>query len=244
MAALIEVYSGDDHLQLSDEQIYFRLEGKVELDASTAGWAQYGNGSFRDVTFTGPSAADWPMLALSSDAGTWAKLIASSAGSLTYRITRTAAQAVTLFLFSARRPPDDVGELIIYADYPVVAFNSSYPVARPLGTYSATGYKGVPIAGRRLAHVPQKQETASFNLFQNQGLGTCTFNGQPAYNITNRTGWAERQVVAGNAALGNLNISVDVGPVQYMCSQFNQTPQGASYGSGGWSSLILDVTGL
>ena len=246
MAALIETWTVDGHSQLRDDYLYFRLEGKASFDATTAAWAQYGNngGSYRDITFNGPGLADAPMLALSSAAGTWAKLIASTGSSLTYRITRTSAQIVNMWLFSARRPPNDSGLVCFYADDGGCIFNSDYPIARPLGTYSNDGYSGISIAGRTLAHVPQKQETASYNIYQSQGLGSCSFNGQASYQITNTTGWSERQVAASNGSLSAANITSIIGPVNYQCMQTNQPPVGSSYSSAIWSSLIIDVTGM
>ncbi len=246
MAAGFRCLTDDGYLQITDSQIYFRQEGKASLDASTSGWGQYGNqgGSFRDVTFTGPSLSDAPMLALSSAAGTWAKLIASSAGSLTYRITRTGAQVVDMYLFSARRPPATGGEFRLYDDSGNCIVNNAYPIARPIGMLTRDGYSGVSVAGRKCAHVPLKQETATYNLYQSNGLGSCTFNGQPAYQITNTTGWIEGQVIATTGQVAGQTLRSVIGPVNYQCMQSNSPPIGSNFASVEWQAMILDVTGM
>ncbi|WP_395391544.1 hypothetical protein WBP07_12855 [Novosphingobium sp. BL-8A] len=246
MAAGFICYTDDGHLQITDKQVYFRLEAKASFDATTTGWSQYGNqgGSYRDIIFNGPSLTDAPMLALSSSAGTWAKLIASSTGSLTYRITRKSAAVVDMYLFSARRPPATGGCFRLFDDNGVCIVNDAYPIARPLGMVNASGYSGISLSGRKAAHVPQKQETSSYNIYTSQGLGSCTFNGQPAYQITNTTGWSEGQCIATTGSASGTNLTSVVGPVNYQCMQTNQPPLGSSYSSAEWSSLIIDVTGL
>lgn len=245
MAALIETWTDDGHLQITDDQIYFILEQKVSFDGSNTGWGQYGNsgGTSRDVTFSGITLADAPMVAINSEAVTWARLISSTPTSLTYRISRGSSLAVNIFLFSKRRPPNDSGLVCLYADDGGCIFNSDFKVARPLGNYTQAGYSGIPIAGRTLAHVPQKLETANFNLFQNQGLGSCTINGNAAYQVTNTTGWSEVHVRAGVGVLDRNVVSSQIGPIQYACvASTSGVPLGQSYSSSGWGSLILDVT--
>lgn len=246
MVAGFRCYTADGVLQLTDNQVYFRLEGSQSLPGSASGWSQYGNqgGSYRDVTFSGIDSNAAHMLALSSAASTWCKVMSTTATTITYRITRTSGQVVDLYLFSSRRPPKSGGQFRLYHDDGGCLVNNAYPIVRPMGVITRNGYSGVSVAGRKCAHVPQKQGTATYNIYQSQGLGSCTFNGRPAYQITNTTGWSETHCIATTGQVQGFDLTSVIGPVAYQCMENNAPPTGQTFSSIEWSCLIIDVTGM
>ncbi len=246
MPAGIEIYTADNHLQLTDNNIYFRLEQKVVLD--NTGWAQYGNnGSYRDVTFTGPGSGDAPMLALASQAATWHRQISSTSTSVTYRVYRTSAggYSVTCYLFSKRPPPDSNMPFCIFNDAGQCVFNANYPPARPIGTFSAGTYTGLDRTGRSLAFVPQKRAASQYILWTYGGAGSCQLpGGINGYQAYQQTGWSETALNCWGEAISWANFATQVGPIPHSCAgSSNQYGPGSGSETQGYSALILDVTG-
>jgi hypothetical protein len=254
MPAGMETTTPDGRVQLTTDMIYFRLEQKIDLPADSNGWAQFGTGSGqRDIFVAGLTVADGPLLALASQSFTWAEIVGTSGGGITWRVYRSGTNAVTLYVFSQRRPPVSAHmagcELYEYAG-PIV-YSSDYPIIRPLGmlTNPAPGtYSGVSLAGRSVAHVPIKQEVTSAVSFTSAGIGSCYYSSVQGYQIYRRDQWSRGGVVAwGNSVSGSGNAFFqDSGTFQYQCvpsaSAIPASQQVSS--TGGWRSMIIDVTNI
>ncbi|GFE73443.1 hypothetical protein NTCA1_10920 [Novosphingobium sp. TCA1] len=249
MTAGMETITPDGRGQLTTDMVFFRLEQTVQLPAGS-GWSQYGNNSGqRDVFIAGLTIADAPMPALTSAGGSWAEIVSTSGGGITYRVYSVGPSDVTLLVFSQRRPPVSahMAGCELYKPDGSIVFSSDYPIARPLGILSNTGYSGVSLAGRSVAHVPQKQEANSAVNYTYTGQGSCQIGPYQGYQVYQRNQWSRTSVVAsGSTAAAGGNFYSDSGTIQYMCaSSPSGVPLSQQIGSlGGWRSLILDITNL
>jgi hypothetical protein len=257
MPAGIEMNTPDGRVQLLTGQIYFRLEQKIEIPAGSAGWGQFGNNSGqRDVFVAGLTPSDIPMLALASPSYTWADIVSTANGGITWRIyaTGTSSNPITLYVFSQRRPPvsEHMAGAELFAPDGSIVWSSDYPICRPLGRLanpSPGTYTGVSLSGRSVAHVPQKQEVTSAASYTSGGLGSCYYSSNiQGYQVFRRDQWARLGVAAwGSSVSGSGNAFFqDSGSYQYACVPSQASiPATQQIGTtGGWSSLIIDVTNI
>lgn len=241
----------DGVIQVSDSDVHFNLFEKgllpntgwtVEPDTSGAGYAfQY------DLTITGYSLLDSPMLAISSKRGTWHSLLGSTSNSLTFRIYRLLQgdtdDTVRWFLFSRKIIPPHSGSAIkIRNSSGDIVFSDSYPPARILGKIDQNGYIGLPVSGKICAHVPVKQLVASYrDLFSGQ-YGSCMSGGMPAYQIYESRLSVRNTIIATDSSVsagGSRGINIQAIALYCSPSMVRQTNSSVS---SGFMSLILDVT--
>lgn len=234
----------DDVIQLADDEQFFSLfEKGVETDAQS--WSQEGNNSgYRDVVISSFSTSDAPMMAVRSDSGgTWCSLIDTANGDLTYRIFRTGSGDVEWYLFAKKAPSLNASNLglELWDENGNLVFASDMPPARPVGIYSDSGYSGLPLTGRKLAHAPMKEYRFSYRSITYAGIGSCQLGDGPAYQHYEETGWTRSAIAVGGSSVSESNRSTQFGPVPYAC--FN-TPSPASFtnNSPPFRTLILDVT--
>lgn len=235
--------------QIVDSDIFFTLSVKGTTAGAT--WSQEGgNSGFTDVTFSGYSLADAPMIALKGP-GSWATLQSSTGSSLTFRIFNTSVpDVVTYYLFTNRRPPVNASKcgLEVYNSAGQIVYGSDTLIARPLGVFSgelfgSSAYSGAPIAGRDLAHVPIKQGTYSFLANDYGNLGSCTLpGGIPGYSLTQTTGFQRSALVAsvGSISSNPRASTVTIGNI-FCSASFNPDTSGSNSALS-YKSLILDVT--
>lgn len=250
MPAGFETYTPDGRVQLLANMTYFRLEQRIDLP--TSGWGQFGNNSGqRDVFVAGLTMADAPMMALTATTHTWADIVSTANGGITWRVyaVNPSASTIVAIVFSQRRPPvsDHMAGAEFFMTDGTIAWSSDYPIARPLGVITQNGYSGVSVAGRHLAHVPQKQEVSTALSFTYAGLGSCRQGNTNGYQVYRRDQWARTGVTAwgGGTIYGASNaFYADSGNIQYTCALSPQSvPISQNIGSlGGWRSLVLDVT--
>lgn len=245
MPAGFETSTPDGRLQLLTNQIYFRLEQKIEIPAGSGGWV----GNYRDVSTGGLGAGDIPLLAIASPAATWAEVV----GVGVWRVyTTSTLQPHVLYIFSQRRPPVSahMSGAELYATDGSILWSSDYPIMRPLGVLSnpAPGsYSGVSLAGRSVAHIPQKRETTYALTFTSAGIGSCYYSSVQGYQVYRRDQQAKTGVVAwGSSVSGSGSaFSEDTGQYQYMCApSASSIPLSQQISSVGWRSLIIDVTNI
>ncbi|PZQ55256.1 MAG: hypothetical protein DI555_07850 [Novosphingobium pentaromativorans] len=255
MPAGIEMNTPDGRVQLLTSQIYFRLEQKIEIPAGSTGWQQFSNNSGqRDVFVAGLSPSDIPMLAIASPSFTWADVVSTANGGITWRIyaTSTGSNPITLYVFSQRRPPvsEHMAGAELYAPDGSIVWSSDYPIARPLGILSnpAPGtYSGVGLSGRSVAHVPQKQEVNSAISFTSAGEGSCRIGPYNGWQVYRRDQWSRTGVSAWGSLVSGSGTAFfqDSGSFQYMCaSSPSSIPLSQQISTVGWRSLILDVTNI
>lgn len=239
---------GTSIVQITNEDFNFSLFLQGEL--SNAGWAQEGNNSgSKDVVISGYAVSDGPMLAVHSpDSAVWCELLSSSGGNLTYRVYRVGSGVVEWFFFAKKSPPDTApgAGMRLYkkvGGVRVLTYSSMYPVVRVLGTYTDSVYSGLAIAGRKLAIVPKKQRSYSYNITTSGPINSCTQpGGSPGYQVRNEFGWQRTAVAAGVGSLSVSNRFQQVGPVPVNCSSIPVSSGGTSL-SDGFSALVIDVTG-
>lgn len=241
----------DGVVQVSDTDVHFNLFEKgvlpstgwtLESDTSGAGYAfQY------NLTITGYSLSDSPMLAISSKRGTWHSLLSSTSNSLTFRIYRLVQgdpdDTVRWFLFSRKViPPHSGSPIKIRNANGDIVFSGSYPPARILGKLDQNGYSGLPVAGRLCAHVPVKQGVSSFRTIFSGQYGSCSSPAGPGYQVyESRLSTRTSIIAADSLAITGPNRGINIQGIALYCSpgMVNQNNYSVS---GGFMSLILDVT--
>lgn len=242
----------DGVVQVSDADVHFSLFQKgtlpetgwtLEADTSGEGYAfQY------NLTITGHSLSDSPMLAISSKRGTWHSLVDSTSNSLTFRIYRVLQgspdDTVRWFLFSRKViPPHSGSPIKIRNASGDIVFSGSYPPARILGKIDQNGYSGLPVAGRLCAHVPVKQGVSSFRTLFSGQYGSCMTSGSyPGYQVYESRLSSRTSIIASDSsAIAGPNRGLNIQAIALYCSPSMVNQNNYSV-SDGFMSLILDVT--
>lgn len=247
----LEVFLPDGSIKLTNEDPILSLRDSGVISDS-AGWSQEGtNSGYFDVTVYGIQISSAPMIAVrsSSSIGTWAHIQGSSTGAVTFRIYRTGSGSVEWFVFSPPEPaylhpptnPSNSG-LELYNSSNQLVFASETPVARPIGIYSNSGYSGLSLSGRTLAHAPIKQRTYSYTNYTHAGLGSCNIGGQQGYQQYSETGWSRTAISVSGSSVNTANRFSQFGPVPTSCSLSQPSTPSFSRISPEFSSLILDVS--
>lgn len=242
------VVDGFNVTQITNEDFNFSLFAQGVLD--NTGWASEGGGNsgYRDLVISGYAVADGPMMAISSASAVWCNIVSTAGGNLTYRIFRVGSDNVEWFFFTKKSPTDisPGAGLRLYkkvGGVRVLTYSSLFPVARPIGIYEDGVYSGISITGRKLAIVPIKQRTYSYNTYTAGGLGSCTApGGFAAYQFYNAFGYSRTAIIASVGVLSTNNRFQNVGPIPYICSLSPFPSPSSSSLSDGYKALILDVT--
>lgn len=256
MAFGFQTQTTDGWRQLLDSYIYFRLEQKLVLDES--GWedtALVGAPELvrrRIIFINGLTMADRPQVAISCTTGTFATITAASGGvNITvYRIIRVSAATVTLYVMSKRPPPTTGFGLKLFNPAGTALFNLFVPIERPLGTYNNSGYAGVSLAGKQLAHIPQRFARGTIRSFRVGVLGSCTTTGTSGQPVQAYQSYYTDTTSCVFVACAGSSVSADgktlVGPEQpYLCSISNTgTPGDTGSQATNYRSLIIDVTNI
>jgi len=240
MPAGFQSWTDGNISQITDVDIFFTLS--VKSTTSGAVWSQEGgNSGFTDVTFSGYSISDAPMLALKGP-GSWATLQASTGSSLTFRIFSVSiASPITYYLFTNRRPPVNASKagLEVYNSAGQIVYASDTLIARPMGVFSgdlfgSSSYSGQPISGRDIAHVPIKMGSYSYQTDTYAGLGSCFVGGPggPAgYSATRDTGFQRSAIAASTGSLVSAPRAGQVIISNVYCSTSPFAPPSSSGGS-------------
>ncbi len=226
--------------QITNEDVYFSLFRKG-IVTSQATWSQEGgNSAYYDLTVTGVTMEDEPMLALRCTGGTWHEVISNAANSVTWRIYRTGGGDVLWYLFTAKSPEAITFGLELYDINGQVIFNSGHPIARPLGVFANGNYSGIDLAGRTLAHVPMKMSYYSYRLVTYRY--PVNMGGYDQYWVFQQTGWSRSAISINNQTIAEQFRSMNIGPIptHYQMSMPLTVPNQSS--SQEYASLILDVT--
>lgn len=249
MAAGFRTYTnGGATVQLSDDEIFYSLfEQGSELDSSN--WSQEGGGSaanFRDVVISGYALSDEPIMALrSASGGTWATLIDTANGDLTYRIFRSSTGFdVQWFLFAGKAPPAVISGagLHLYNSTGRRVFSSDSPPIRVLGVFSHAGYVGQSTTGLALAHAPMKSKRESVTIYSYGGLGSCQVGGQQGYEEFIQEQFA-RSAIAVGSGVAEENRTGDFTTRTGACVT-TANPRSFGLDASEFRTLVIDVTNL
>lgn len=243
MAAGFRTLTEDGFLQIDNNQKYFHLKQKGDLNSST--WVQEPNTQNSGQTtlvISGVDTSKSPVLALSGS-NVWCYLESSTTSTLTYKVSRVGSGQVNWFLFTTEDPPHTSGPaLIVRNDAGNIVYNSSMRPMRPIGVLNSEGYTGLSVSGRLCAAIPSKQYYYSNMALTSAGQGSCNQGGYPGYQVYQSMQYQQNSVSAtfGVAQSGAMRSS-SIGPIPYACSP-SPLSSVNQYLSSGWSAAIIDVT--
>ncbi|MBB5709451.1 hypothetical protein [Sphingomonas xinjiangensis] len=256
MAFGFETYTPDGRRQLLDTYRYFRLETKQVLDESN--WTQNeqlvsgGLSTCKVVFVPGISLADTPMVALSCESGTMARVSDVSGGiNVTiHRISRTRKDTVTMYVFSTRRPPDPNYGMGLYDANGQILFSITTPIVKPLGTYENGTYTGVSMEGRTCAHVSQRWSNTVELVFSEGGFGSCSTTGTSGSIVQGYQSYRQDRTllrlvkcIGSTISVDQTNYTSSLSP--WICSTFPRGAQSSVYSiQPNYRSLVIDVTNI
>lgn len=243
MPAGFRTLTDDGFLQIDNNQKYFHLKQKGNLNSAT--WIQEPNTQNSGQTtlvISGVDTSKSPVLALSGT-NVWSYLESSTSSTLTYKISRVGSGQVNWFLFTTDSPPATSGPaLIIRNDAGEVVYNTAMRPLRPIGVLNASGYTGLSVSGRVCAAIASKQYYYHYMALTSAGLGSCNTGGYPGYQVYQTTSYQMNSVSAGyGVATSGVMRSSTIGPIPYSCSPSPVSSVNQIL-SDGWSAAIIDVT--
>lgn len=245
MPAGFQSFTNDGVTQLTNDGIFFSLVNKGILTGSES-WGQEGqNSAQHEMTISGVSKIDQPLLALhSTTRNTWSTLTADSANSVTFTVYATGSGIIEWFLFSLKDPqanPSRSG-LELRRDDGTLCFASDFPPVLPMGVIDNNGYSGIPISDRKLAHISLTESYLRYRNVTYGGLGSCLQGGMQGYRETVQEGWGRSTVFAGMGEVGGSKSGRHRVTTYPGACNLSRPPQNNSLDQSVFKSLIVDVT--
>lgn len=235
-------------IQLSNDSLFFSLvaKGVIPVDA---GWAADGpTGEAIFLSTPGIPDEDQPLIALHcATLGTWARRTTMN-GQRGYQIIKSGGSApIEWFIYSLRRPTITAGpNMILRDDSNNMVYSARQPALSPMGVIDQNGYAGIPVSGRKCAHVPVLERVRTARAVSYGGLGSCMQGGSyPGYSQYFYESWSYSMTFAGNGDVGARTRSSQIGPYPTGACMVNSTsPTTSSTFYPNYQSLIVDVTNV
>lgn len=238
-------------VQFTNEVPILSLFRQGSFSTSDGGWVQEGgNSGQRDFSVSIPESVGYNvMIALRSSQGCWAELVSRSGQTLNYRIFMVGSGTVQYFIYSDAPPPANPSRrgLELYHQGRRT-YASDYQPMLPLGIFSGANvsgsYSGIPLSGRRVAHVPVKAYSFSQRSMSYAGQGSCNAGALPGWQVYQQESWTRSAIIAFSGSVSVNNRQMTYGPYPTYCSPALPQVQTNSTTYNGFRSLIIDVTTL